>query len=198
MTSRMDATIQGAFEVPEVFGDATTQLVLASVPMLRRAANRIVRQSADADDLVQETILRALRARHRFVAGTSIRAWLTTILRRVFLTAKRTERHRATMTNTDSDDALSLACDRRTVANPAGGDPAEYAARVLDHVDDDVKRAFERLPGRDREILVLVVRDGLTYPEIAARLHIPVGTVMSRMYRVRLRIQATVAARRCA
>lgn len=179
-------------------GELTTQLILAEQPFLRAVAMRLARQNADAHDLVQETMLRAYEARRRFAAGTSIRSWLRTILRRVFLTGLRTERRRATHTNTDSDDALSLVCDAGEALAGAAHAEDPGLPLLLEHVEDDVKRAFDRLPDLDREMFILVVRDGLSCREIATRLRMPVGTVMSRMHRARLRILSTVVRRKIA
>ena len=166
--------------------DATTDRILAEEPFLRRLALRLARRNADADDLVQETLLRAYNARDRFQTGTSMRAWLATILRRLFLTAALKEKRRATQTDTDAGDPLFMA---------GGGDstplPCSYVAfdEVLEHVDDRVKKAFVRLPDTYRAPFVLFALDGLSYAEIAARLRIPVGTVMSRIHRARRRLQ---------
>jgi RNA polymerase sigma-70 factor (ECF subfamily) len=194
----IESTIPEIRKEQATSGELTTQLILAEQPFLRGVAMRLARQNADAHDLVQETMLRAYAARRRFVAGTSIRAWLKTILRRVFLTRLRTERRRATHTNTDSDDVLSLVCDAGE--GHAGAEQAEDQGLppLLDRVEDDVKRAFDRLPGADRELFILVVRDGLSYREIARRLRMPIGTVMSRMHRARLRILSTVGRRKIA
>ena len=194
MTTQM--TMPETFERRAAPEELTTQLILAEEAFLRRIARGLGCQSADVNDLVQETMLRAYQARRRFVAGTSIRAWLTTILRRLFLTRMRTERRRGTRTNTESGELFWVADESSEVeAAPEG---PEYLDRILDRVDEDVKHAFERLPGEYRELFLLLIRDGLSYREIATRLSIPVGTVMSRMYRARLQIQATVGQRKIA
>ncbi len=194
MTCEM--TIPGACGGATMALDPTTQLILAEESFLRRFAKRFARQSADADDLVQETLLRAYQARHRFAVGTSIRAWLAVILRRLFLTGMRTERRRATHADTDSDDVLSRICDART--GDAMGEAAETPSLRLDRLDDSVKRAFDELPGGYRELLVLAAVEGCSYREIATKLDIPVGTVMSRLHRARRRIQSVVGSRRLA
>ena len=193
MTSRMDATIQGAFEVPEVFGDATTQLVLASVPMLRRAANRIVRQSADADDLVQETLLRAYHARDHFQPGTSVRAWTSTILRRLFLTGAIRDQRRGLQTDTDAGGALAGVVSRQSSLQD---DPTPDVAAFSDGLDDTIKQALDRVPEVHRTPFFLSVVWDLSCAEIGRRLSVPVGTVMSRVHRARERLRGDLSQHR--
>src|SRR5687768_6822797 len=95
----MDTTID--------FDQPTTSLILAEEPFLQRLARRLARRHADAEDLVQETMLRAYGARDRFVVGTSMRAWLATILRRLYLTGALKDKRRATQTDTDADEPLA-------------------------------------------------------------------------------------------
>ncbi len=168
--------------------DATTRIILAEQPFLHRLARRLVPRGTDAEDLVQETLLRAYVARDRFVRGTSIRAWLATILRRLFLTAAIKYTRRGTQTDTDAGEPLSLA------GGPAGGieDLDLSFDDVLERVDDKVKLAFTRLPENYREPFVLFALDSLSYAEIARRLSIPVGTVMSRIHRARQRLKQSL------
>jgi RNA polymerase sigma-70 factor (ECF subfamily) len=168
--------------------DAITHSILAEEPFLGRLARRLVRCTPDADDLVQETLLRAYKARDRFTPGTSMRAWLATILRRLFLTDVSKKKRRRTQTDTDSGDMLPLApLPERPPA--VGSLPLET---VLERVDDPVKKAFKRLPETYRTPFVLFALDGLSYAEIAERLRIPPGTVMSRIHRARHRLRAAI------
>ena len=118
-----------------------------------------------------------------------MRAWTATILRRLFLTSALKEKRRGTRTDTDAGEPLFAA---------VGGDPRQapcsYAAfdQVLDHVDDRVRTAFGRLSESYRAPFLLFALDGLTYAEIAARLRVPPGTVMSRIHRARRRLQAAL------
>jgi RNA polymerase sigma-70 factor, ECF subfamily len=162
----------------------TTDKILVERPFLRRLALRLVGKHDDADDLVQETMLRAYRARDRFRTGSSMRAWLATILRRLFLTAAYTDQRRRTGTDTDLGEPLGGLQDTGEVAR----DGVAYDA-ALEQVDDRVRRAFVRLPDAYRTPFVLFALDGLTYTEIASRLAIPVGTVMSRIHRARSRLR---------
>ena len=91
----------------------TVQLILAEEGSLRRYARRLARCEADADDLVQDTLLRAYQARERFEPGTSVSAWTATILRRVFLTGVARAKRRGIETDTDVGRALATAPERR-------------------------------------------------------------------------------------
>jgi RNA polymerase sigma-70 factor (ECF subfamily) len=136
-------------------------------------------------------MLRAYAARGRFRSGTSMRAWLATILRRLFLTASITERRRRTRPETDV--APNLATDEvGPLDRPAGPDwdPARGAAAdIRDHMGDRLHKAYTELPDSFRQPFVLFALDGLSYAEIAARLRIPVGTVMSRIHRARTKLR---------
>lgn len=167
----------------------TTDRILVELPFLRRLAIKLSHRGHDADDLVQETMLRAYRARHRFETGTSMRAWLATILRNLFLTATYTERRRRTSTDTDLGDPIPTLVETGEVAEHVN--PASFE-NAMENVDDKVRRAFVRLPDTYRAPFVLFALDGLSYAEIAGRLAIPVGTVMSRIHRARLRLREGV------
>jgi RNA polymerase sigma-70 factor, ECF subfamily len=160
--------------------DATTDLLLAERSYLSRLARRFTRCVADADDLVQETLLRAFRARGRFQPGTSIRAWTSTILRRVFLTDVSRTKRRRLLTDTDAGEPLDLALARTPKA-----DFFPRPADLLERLDDSVKQALERVPIRYRTSFLLSVVEDLRHCEIAERTGAPVGTVMSRVHRAR-------------
>jgi RNA polymerase sigma-70 factor (ECF subfamily) len=164
----------------------TTDRILVEEPFLRRLALRLSRRNADADDLVQETMLRAYRARDRFETGTSMRAWLATILRRLFMTESMKYDRRKTHADSDVGELLATTPGRPGV--PSDPSRLTYDA-ALDHVPDKVKRAFVRLPDTYREPFVLFALDGLSYAEIASHLRIPIGTVMSRIHRARSRLR---------
>ena len=191
-----EATNAGVLDPETDHLDLTTRLIVEHEAFLRGLAARLARQPADVDDLVQETMLRAFKARDRFETGTSIRAWLATILHRLFLTGVRTERRRATHVSSEAVDLGSIARD----AGPEfpALDESDGGILRFERVDEDFKHAFERLPSECRELLVLASLDGLSYRAIAARLRIPVGTVMSRVFRARQRIRAALGERRMA
>jgi len=172
--------------------EAVTERILAEELFLSHLALRLSRRRADADDLVQETLLRAYNARDRFQAGTSMRAWLATILRRLFLTAAIKAKRRATQTDTDAGDVIQLS---GAIARSAS--PTLTYEEALEHVDDGLKRALVRLPATYRVPFVMFALDGLSYAEIALSLRIPVGTVMSRIHRAREGLKTRLAEAEC-
>jgi len=167
---------------------AVTDEILSEQPFLDQLALRLSRRRADADDLVQETLLRAYNARDRFQTGTSMRAWLATILRRLFLTSAIKAKRRATQTDTDAGEVIHLS---GAVAPPERA-PLTYH-QSLEYVEDGLKLALEQLPAAYRVPFVMFALDGLSYAEIATQLRTPVGTVMSRIHRARQRLKMKLA-----
>jgi RNA polymerase sigma-70 factor, ECF subfamily len=148
---------------------------------LYAAAVRMTRNPADAEDLLQETYLRAYRAFASFQEGTNLRAWLYRILTNAFI---NTYRKRQREPQTVSDDELEdwYLYDR------LGMDAAEASAEatVLENLpDEDVQDALASLPEQFRLAVLLADVEGFSYKEIAQILDIPIGTVMSRLHRGR-------------
>lgn len=155
------------------------QLALAEMDAVYRMAMHLVRQPDDAADLVQETYLRALAAEATFeLRDRGIRPWLFKILHNAFFTRIDKERR-----------APSLAEDLRTetVAAELDEEPPAWDLASLDweQVDERLKAAIGALDERYREVLLLWAVEGLRYREIADVLDVPLGTVMSRLYRAR-------------
>jgi len=140
----------------------------AAIPALRRYARALTRDAETADDIVQDTLLRALRSEHLFHGGDA-RAWLYTILTNLNRNRLRTLGRRPVLTPIKDNDA-------------ATGGP-ESGSR-------DIARALESLAGDQRSALLLVVLEGLTYREVAEVQGVPIGTVMSRLARARSQIKA--------
>ncbi len=155
---------------PDVFAAA----VAAEIPRLRRFARVLIRPAEAADDLVQETVLRAIGARTQFTPGTNLRAWLFVILRN----ARNAELRRLRRFSPLDDEAGQ--------AIPVSGGQEER------HAMTDVAAAFLRLPPTQREALWLVVVEGMDYAAAAAVLRIPVGTVRSRLSRARDALRAAM------
>jgi RNA polymerase sigma-70 factor (ECF subfamily) len=154
------------------------QEALVHLDSLYRAALRLTHNRADAEDLVQETYVKALRAFHRYNPGTNCRAWLFTIMRNAFLNRIRNDKREIL------DDEPGLTGLARAVTDPAGIDsPEEEFFQTILH--GDVDRALKGLPLVYREAVVLADLEGLTYKEIAEVLGCPPGTVMSRLSRGR-------------
>jgi RNA polymerase sigma-70 factor (ECF subfamily) len=170
--------------------DEVTADILAHQGFLRSLARGMERCDAGVDDLVQETLLRAFRARDHFQTGTSLRAWLATILRRKFLTDNLTRRRRRTETHTDTGLVADAMLHRGH--EPIRGSLDETYEAALERLDDPVRRAFDQLPEVFRECFVLHALAELSYEEIAQRMGVPVGTVMSRIHRARLRLRRAV------
>jgi RNA polymerase sigma-70 factor (ECF subfamily) len=153
------------------------RLVLPEVDVMWRVAMSLTRNRADAEDLVQESLLRAYKAIGTF-DGRYPRAWLLTILRN---TERNRHRRRRPELLNDPDSVEERG--PRTEAD-------EVEKRVEDHeFDEAVTAALEELPENFRRVVELVDVDGLTYQEAADVLDVPLGTVMSRLHRARRRIR---------
>lgn len=165
--------------------DAFSCYVLPEVDVLLRVAVSITRHQADAEDLVQETLLKAFRAIDGF-DGAHPRAWLLTIMRNTEI-----NRHRRRRPELMRDPDATLAT-LAAVPSAGAGDPETVV--VGETFDAVVAEAYDQLPERHREVVRLVDLDGLSYAETAGVLGIPVGTVMSRLHRARARMRDRLAA----
>jgi len=145
------------------------QDVQASIPALRRYARALTRDGDVADDLVQDTLVRALRAEHLFHGG-DVRSWLYTILTNLNRNRLRSLSRRPSLMPIDDNDAVELA------GPEAGG--------------RDIERALATLVDEQRAALLLVVLEGLTYREVAQVQGVPIGTVMSRLARARAQVKS--------
>ena len=163
--------------------EAFALYVLPEVDVLLRVALSRTRNAADAEDLVQDTLLRAYRGIGRF-DGTYPRAWLLTILRNA--QANRVRRRRPSpLGNPDAGQRLQEGRDAL---------PSAEAIVVGRAFDATVEDAVGRLPARFRHVVELVDIDGLSYQDAADTLGVPVGTVMSRLHRARCRIRTRLTA----
>jgi RNA polymerase sigma-70 factor (ECF subfamily) len=141
------------------------------LPSLRARATRLTRSRVEADDLLQDTVLRALRFESTFERGTNLRAWMHQILESVFISGcRRRSRERSALGRFAQDPTLS------SVSSP---EP------VLRLVSDRVDVALRSLPEKFRVVVELVDLGDHTYREAAEELGVPVGTVMSRLFRAR-------------
>lgn len=148
---------------------AFRQNVQAAIPALRRYARALTRNADVADDLVQDTLVRALRSEHLF-QGEEVRSWLYTILTNLNRNRLRSLARRPVHTAIGDDDAIDLA-------GPEAG-------------MRDIERALATLVEDQRVALLLIVLEGLTYREVAEIQGVPIGTVMSRLARARAQIKA--------
>jgi RNA polymerase sigma-70 factor, ECF subfamily len=148
---------------------AFQQDVQTTIPALRRYARALTRDADSADDLVQDTLVRALRSEHLFHGG-DVRSWLYTILTNLNRNRLRSLSRRPMLTPIEDNDAPDLA------GPEAGG--------------RDIERALAALVDDQRTALLLVVLEGLSYREVAEVQGVPIGTVMSRLARARAQIKA--------
>ncbi len=155
-------------------------------PQLYSGALRMTRNGADAEDLVQETYLRAYRSYASFEAGTNLRAWLFRILTNTFINSYRAKQRRPI--ETDLADVEDLYMYRRIGGLNAAAVSAEDQLFEL-FTDDEVKAALESLPENFRLPVLLADVEDFSYKEIAEILDIPIGTVMSRLHRGRKAMQ---------
>lgn len=154
--------------------------LMEHVPRLRRYARALINNRDLADDLVQDTLERALRHTDQFQSGTDLRAWLFTIMHNVFANQARRAASRAVHVPVD-DDSLPEA-----EFAVAGTQTQALEVRDLDY-------ALQRLPVDQRQVVLLVGLEELSYAEVALALEIPIGTVMSRLSRGRERLRALMA-----
>lgn len=168
---------------PSHRGDRFAELVIPEIPALGKAALSMTGSEAAAEDLVQDTLLRAYRGLDRF-DGRHPRAWLLTIMRNARSNSARRRRPELLV---DPDVPAALADP-----GPLGRSPEDIV--VDDTFDAVVHSAFLALPSNLRRVLELVDVGGMSYREVAELLDIPVGTVMSRLHRARARIRRHLAA----
>ena len=161
-----------------------------ALPHLRAMHNlalRLTRNDRDAEDLVQDTYLRAYRFFHRFEPGTNIRAWLFRILKNQFL--NRVQQHRLELGNVDLDTMLAAGAAPETAFPhlPSRNPEEEVMASVT---SSEVKEALAELPAEYRPVVTLALVDEKSYKDISRTLRIPMGTVMSRLHRGRRILQS--------
>jgi RNA polymerase sigma-70 factor, ECF subfamily len=159
---------------PDTFGTE----VLGYLEPLFATAMRLTRNRADAEDLVQDTVVRALRFRDRFETGTNLRAWLYTILHNTWRNRIRDTAREAT--DVDSERIEELAARE----GPADVETPEQML-LRSTMDVDLKEALDDLPDAFRQAVWLRDVEEFSYAEIAKMLDVPIGTVMSRISRGR-------------
>ncbi|MHB8438270.1 MAG: sigma-70 family RNA polymerase sigma factor [Acidimicrobiales bacterium] len=163
-------------------------LAMEHTPSLYTAALRMTRNRADAEDLVQETFLKAYRSFDRFEAGTNLRAWLYKILTNTYINSYRAAKRRPEKADVEDVEDLYLYRRLRGEGSDTLGRSAEE--EVLNRItDDEVKQAIESLPEAFRIAVLLADVEGFSYKEIADITEVPIGTVMSRIHRGRKALQ---------
>ena len=147
--------------------------IAAHIPRLRRYARALAGDSHRADDLVQDTLERALTKFHLWRHGSDLRAWMFSIMHNVFINQLKARREFAL------EEAVEAGLE-----SPPQSDPLELR---------DLDAALRRLPVEQREVLLLVGLEQLSYAEASQALGVPVGTVMSRLSRGRERLRALMS-----
>ncbi|MBL0922887.1 MAG: RNA polymerase sigma factor [Sphingomonadaceae bacterium] len=150
---------------------AFEQELLAIVPRLRRFARGLARDAADADDLCQAAIERALKSRDQWQAGTRLDSWMYRIARNIWIDNLRASGRRGI--HADIDDGVTQIADNSHVRMEASMEL------------NDVDRAMQKLPAEQREAVMLVLVEGYAYKEAAEILEVPMGTLTSRLARGR-------------
>lgn len=173
---------------PATRADAFERNALPHLDDVARFALSLTRDESEANDLVQETFLKALRGWHTFVPGTDCRKWLFTICRNTFV-RQRTVAKRVVLS--DEGDLDALPSVRTHVAAQQAG-LGDLFDRL--EVGPAIRAAVDGLPEPHHSILVLVDLEGMSYQEAAEVLEVPVGTVRSRLYRARRMIQEALVA----
>lgn len=179
-----------ATEQPSVKGTDGTEnrskefenLVLEHLDMLYGVALRLTRNRADAQDLTQNTVVKALRFHDKFEEGTYIKAWLLTILRNTFVNSYRRKMRRPIFVELSGIELNNMAVQEPEVAYETVSPDSQMLMELL---DDEVKCAVESLPNDFRKAVILADLKDMSYKEIAQEMDCPLGTVMSRLNRAR-------------
>ncbi len=158
--------------------------VLPQLDSLYRLALRLTTEPSRAEDLVQDTVLKAFRSWERYQPGTNVRGWLFTILRNTFINDYRRRQREPIAMDLEAVEPYSIS------RAPADEDPeGTFFSQII---DAKVLEAIDALPEDFREVLVMSDVENMTYAEIAEVLKIPVGTVKSRLFRARRQLQGTL------
>lgn len=153
--------------------DGFDELATPLLPALYNYARWLTKDASEAEDLVQETYVKAMRGFASFARGTNFRAWIYRILRNTFLTSRSGLRQQTSIEGDEFDIA--------------GESPEPLMIARIDHVA--VRRAIDELPVIFREVLLLCDVEEMSYREIAEALSVPVGTVTSRLMRARRKVR---------
>ncbi|MGE0215302.1 sigma-70 family RNA polymerase sigma factor [Mycolicibacterium sp.] len=199
MTTTLPLGVSGSGRPPTTDGPDLARFERDALPyldQLYRAARRYTRTVADAEDLVQDTMVKAYSRFHTFEEGTNLRAWLLRILTNTWITSyhRSQSRPEEVLSEDITDAQLAAQAD-----HSARGLPSAELAALEALGDDDVRSALQALREDQRLVVFYADVEGLRYKEIAMILGIPEGTVMSRLHRGRRALRgllATVATER--
>jgi RNA polymerase sigma-70 factor, ECF subfamily len=157
-------------------------LVLPHLDTLHYAALRLTKDQSNAEDLIQETFLRAFRAIHQLTQDESCRAWLMKIMMNIWLNQR--QKHSREAAALDVDELDLSPDDAATWSHQSLPEAPEHAASRRQFCED-LDQALQRLPEAFRIVVMLADVEGMSYKEVAEILQCPIGTVMSRLYRAR-------------
>jgi RNA polymerase sigma-70 factor (ECF subfamily) len=160
------------------------KLALEHLDMLFRIARRLTRDTTGAEDLVQDTYLRAFRARDEFTLEEfGIRPWLVRIMHNVHISRSQREQRQPVAMDDSHLDSTSAGIGRSAQVLAATVNPASF-----DRMDQQLVQAIESLPSEYQTVLLLWAVEDFSYKEIAQAVDVPIGTVMSRLHRARARL----------
>ena len=165
--------------------------VINQLDSLYRTARRMTSNQQEAEDLVQETMLKAFRFAHTYQRGTNLRAWLFRILNTSAINRYRKQASHPTTTSLPEGEDFYLYNRIKDLSGKELSIGAEEEV-LAQYLDDDVYQALNDLPPNFRIAVVLADIEGLSYKEIAEALQIPIGTVMSRISRARRQLQQSL------
>ncbi|HQY28201.1 MAG TPA: sigma-70 family RNA polymerase sigma factor [Burkholderiaceae bacterium] len=156
--------------------------LISLIPRLRRYARLLCADAAAADDLVQDTLERACARIGQWRPGSDLRAWTFTLMHNLFVSETRRPRYRLE-TAGDAADAAACAADAAILRSSAADPAAGWVAAI------DLERALRALPQAQRQVLLLVAFEDMSYEQVATVVGVPVGTVMSRLSRARAHLR---------
>ena len=157
------------------------------VDALYNTALRMARNPEDAEDLVQETYFKAYKYYDKFTEGTNLKAWLFRILKNTFINSYRKKQQ---IPPQNAFDEIEDSFESQLSSEARGRLPNPEEAALHNVLDEDVQAALVELPEDYRMVVMLADLEDFSYQEISEILEIPVGTVMSRLYRARRRLEA--------
>jgi RNA polymerase sigma-70 factor (ECF subfamily) len=169
------------------------QLAQATMGSLYTMALRLTRNPEEAQDLAQETLLRAYRFFDRYEQGSNFKAWLFRILKNAFINRyRKNQQIPETVDFGAIEEGLEHLVERDYRGTPSSP-PDPERAFLEGLVDTEIEEALQALPPEYRMVFLMAVQEEMSYKEIAAALEIPIGTVMSRLHRARRMMQARLA-----